>query len=114
MRKKEKERERKRKKMKQNEKEKEKDNEREKKGRGAKTRKRDEIASLQSPLSFLCPYQKKRERIDRQTARTDNMVTKERDDCHIIMRYKANKNGKRGKQRRSERKRGLQKINIKK
>ena len=37
------------------------------------------------------------------------MVTKERDDCHIVMRYKASENGKRGKQRWSERKRGLQK-----
>jgi hypothetical protein len=95
--------------MKQNEKEKQRDNERESKKRGRKTRKRNEIASLQSPLSFLCPYEKKREKIDRQTARTKKIVTKERDDCHIVMRYKANKNGKRGKQRRSERKRGLQK-----
>ena len=79
--------------MKQNEKEKEKENERERKRRGRKTRKRNEIASLQSPLSFLCPYQKKRERIETQTARTKNIVTKERDDCHIVMRYKANKNG---------------------
>ena len=42
-------------------------------------KKRNEIASLQSPLSFLCPYQKKRERIDIQTARTKKIVTKERE-----------------------------------
>ena len=95
--------------MKQNEKEKEKDNERERKRRGRKARKRNEIASLQSPLSFLCPYEKKRERIDRHTARTKKIVTKERADCHMVMRYKGNKNEKRGKQRRSERKGGLQK-----